>query len=169
MLCIFYYEKDIPLHKNKDTSHLTLERTFCMFASLVAQTVKNLPAMQETQFQSLGWEDPQVRKIPWRRAWQPTPVFLPGESHGQRSLAGYSPCGRKEMDTTGWFSLLHFKGGSGCRETWIMQDEFNGLRKDKKARRWEDSKSKITTDSFQSVSNDGSLINCWQEEPKVMW
>ena len=35
--------------------------------------------------------DPLVRKIPWRRAWQPTPVFLPGESLGQRSLAGYSP------------------------------------------------------------------------------
>ena len=35
--------------------------------------------------------DPWVRKIPWRKAWQPTPVFLPGESHGQRSLAGYSP------------------------------------------------------------------------------
>jgi len=35
--------------------------------------------------------DPWVGKIPWRRAWQPTPVFLPGESHGQRSLVGYSP------------------------------------------------------------------------------
>ena len=35
--------------------------------------------------------DPWVRKTPWRRKWQPTPVFLPGESHGQRSLAGYSP------------------------------------------------------------------------------
>ena len=50
-------------------------------AFLVAQTVKNLPAMWET------W----VGKIPWRRAWQPTPIFLPGESYGQRSLAGYSP------------------------------------------------------------------------------
>jgi len=39
--------------------------------------------------------DPWVRKIPWRRAWQPTPVFLPGESHGQRSLAGYSPWGHR--------------------------------------------------------------------------
>ena len=39
-----------------------------------------------------------VRKIPWRRAWQPTPVFFPGESHGQRSPAGYSPRGRKESD-----------------------------------------------------------------------
>ena len=38
--------------------------------------------------------------ILWRRKWQPTPVFLPGESHGQRSLAGYSPWGRKELDTT---------------------------------------------------------------------
>ena len=44
--------------------------------------------------------DPWVRKIPWRRASQPTPVFLPGESHGQRSLVGYSPWGRKEFDTT---------------------------------------------------------------------
>ena len=46
----------------------------------MAQTVKNLPAMWETQ--SLGWEDP------WRRKWQPTPVFLPREFHGQRSLVG---------------------------------------------------------------------------------
>ena len=35
--------------------------------------------------------DPWIRKIPWRREWQPTPVFLPGESHEQRNLAGYSP------------------------------------------------------------------------------
>ena len=40
-----------------------------------------------------------VRKISWRQAWQPTPVFLPGESHGQRSLEGYSPQGCKESDT----------------------------------------------------------------------
>ena len=44
--------------------------------------------------------DPWVRKISWRRKWQPTPVFLPGESPGQRSLAGYSPWGHKESDTT---------------------------------------------------------------------
>jgi len=44
--------------------------------------------------------DPWLRKIPWRRVWQPTPVFLPGEFHGQRSLAGYSPLGCKESDTT---------------------------------------------------------------------
>ena len=67
-------------------------------ASLMAQMVKNLPAMQETQLQS--------RKISWRREWQPTPVFLPGEFHGQNSLAGYSPWGHKESDTTEWLTLL---------------------------------------------------------------
>ena len=55
--------------------------------------VKNLPAMPETWVQSLGWEDPLGK-------WQPAPVFLPGEFHGQRRLAGYSPWGHKESDTT---------------------------------------------------------------------
>ena len=45
--------------------------------------------------------NPCGRKIPWRRAWQPTTVFLPEESHGQRNLEGYSPWGHKELDTTG--------------------------------------------------------------------
>ena len=44
--------------------------------------------------------DPLVWKIPWKRAWQPTPLFLPGESHGQRILAGYSPWDGKESDIT---------------------------------------------------------------------
>ena len=43
---------------------------------------------------------PWVGKIPWKRAWQPTPVSLPGESHGQRTLAGYSLWGHKESDMT---------------------------------------------------------------------
>ena len=64
------------------------------WASLVAQKVKRLPAMQETRF------DPWVRKIPWGRKWHPTPVLLPGKSHGQRSLVGYSPWDHKELDTT---------------------------------------------------------------------
>ena len=44
--------------------------------------------------------DPWVWKIPWRRKWQPTLIFLPGESHGQRNLVGYSPQGLKEADRT---------------------------------------------------------------------
>ena len=59
-------------------------------ASLVVQTTKNPPAKWET------W----VGKIPWRRERLPTPVRLPGESHGQRSLEGYSLWGCKESDTT---------------------------------------------------------------------
>jgi hypothetical protein len=54
--------------------------------------------------------DPWVMKIPWRRSWQPTPVFLPGESHRQRSLASYSPWGLQESDMTQW--LTHMKGSS---------------------------------------------------------
>ena len=60
--------------------------------------VKNLPTLRETQF------DPWVGKIPWRRELHPTPVFLPGECHGQRSLVGCSPRGRKELDTAKWLT-----------------------------------------------------------------
>ena len=51
---------------------------------------------------------PGLGRFPWRRAWQPTPVFLPGESQGQRSLAGYSPRGRAELDTieVTWYPLV---------------------------------------------------------------
>ena len=59
--------------------------------------VKKMPVMQETQETPVH---PWVRKIPWRRAWLPIPGFLPEKSHGQRSLAGYSPWGHKELDTT---------------------------------------------------------------------
>ena len=56
--------------------------------------VNSLPAMQETGF------DPGVGKNPWRRKWPPTPVFLPGEFHEQRSLTGYSAWGLTESDAT---------------------------------------------------------------------
>ena len=74
-------------------------------ASLVAQMVKSLPAVWETGVQSLGWKDP-----PWRRKWQPTPVFLPGKSHGWKSLVGYSPHGPKELDTTEKLQFFSFYG-----------------------------------------------------------
>ena len=67
-------------HKGFDLCH-----TWMVWDPLVAQMVKNLPAMRETLVH------PWVRKIPWKRKWQPTQVFLPGKSHGQRSLMGYSP------------------------------------------------------------------------------
>ena len=61
--------------------------------------VVNNPTVKAGDKREAGF-DPYVRKIPWRRARQPTPVFLPGESNGQRSLVGYSPQGRKELDMT---------------------------------------------------------------------
>ena len=69
----------------------------------IVQTVKNLPAIQET------W----VWKMPWRRQWQPTPVFLPAESHGQRSLVGSSPWGHRESDMTK--RLTHTYGAGTSR------------------------------------------------------
>ena len=56
--------------------------------------VKNLQEMQETRVQDLSWEDS------WRRKWQLTPIFFPGKSHEQRSLAEYSAWDHKELDTT---------------------------------------------------------------------
>ena len=56
--------------------------------------VRNLPEKEETGF------NPWTKKIPWRREWLPTPVLLPRKFHGQRNLAGYSPWGGKELDTT---------------------------------------------------------------------
>ena len=70
-------------------------------ASLVAQRLKRVPGME---CRRPGF-DPCIGKIPWRRKWQPTPVLLPGEPHGGRSLVGYSPWGRKESDMT---ERLHF-------------------------------------------------------------
>ena len=68
--------------------------------SLVAQAVKSI--CLQCRRPRL---DPWVKKIPWRRRWQPTAVLLPGESHGWKSLVGYNPWGRKESDTT---ERLHF-------------------------------------------------------------
>ena len=51
--------------------------------------------------------DPWVGKIPWRREWQPTPVFVPRKFHGQRNLAGYSPWGHKESETIEGLSHTH--------------------------------------------------------------
>ena len=66
----------------------------------MAQTEKNLPVMQETRF------DPWVGKIPSRKEWLPTPIFLPGEFHGQRSLVDYTG-GSKELDMTEQLILVN--------------------------------------------------------------
>ena len=64
--------------------------------------VKNLPVMQKTQVRSLSWEGALEKE------WLPTPVFLSGESHGQRSLVSYCPWGCKELDMTKQLIHTHF-------------------------------------------------------------
>ena len=61
-------------------------------------------------------EDSWVRKITWRRKWQPTPVLVPGKSHGPRSLVGYSPWGHKDLDISEW---LHF-----LSSWWFRKSQF---------------------------------------------
>ena len=82
-------------------------------------------SMRETCVWSLG---PWVRRIPWRREWLPTPVFLPGEFHGQRSLVGYGLWGHKESDTTERLTYGCFQASLvtqmvknllAMRETWV--------------------------------------------------
>ena len=111
-------------------SFLLFKYYYDIWASLVAQLVKkkkNSPAIKETLVWFLGWEDPWRRDrlstpifsgfpggsdrgrsgfdpwlggFPWRRSWQPTLVFLPGESPWTEEPGGYSPWGHKELDTT---------------------------------------------------------------------
>ena len=75
--------------------------------SLVVQTVKHLPTVQTVDRLGL---DPWVRKILWRRKWQPILVLLPGKFHVWRSVVGYSPWGLKELDTN---ERLHFTSKLG--------------------------------------------------------
>ena len=78
-------------------------------ASQVALVVKNLP-VNAGDIRDVG-SIPWVGKIPWRRSWQPTPVFFPGEFHGQRSLVGYSP-----WITKNWTQLSNFQDRNHVNE-----------------------------------------------------
>ena len=95
------------------------------WASLVSQMVKNLPAMQETQVGSLGQGDPL------RREWHPTPVLLPGQSHGQRSLAGYSSWAAKNWtrlsDTTTNSRSSNTRWLSACCMCALIQKDPRGV------------------------------------------
>ena len=88
--------------------------------------VKNLPTTRRPGF------DPWVGKIPWTKEWQPTPVFLPGEFHGQRSLVGYSPQGHKESDMTERLTRHNFQVkplyllSHSCRKTDSWQPHGRG-------------------------------------------
>ena len=103
VITTYYMGLSMSLYQVRITAKINLEilelqRERYIWASQLALVVKNSPANAgdagRREF------NPWVRKIPWRRSWQPTPVFLPGESREQRGLVGYSPWGHKEMDMT---------------------------------------------------------------------
>ena len=96
-----FFDDPVDHHVGPNISIICPVKNYLTWASLIAQLVKNPPAMQETPFDS--W----VGKISWRRAWQPTPGFLLGEFHGQRRLEGCNPSGHKESDLTEWLSTAH--------------------------------------------------------------
>ena len=75
------------------------ELEFILFMGFPGGASGEEPTCQHRRHKRCGF-DPRVGKIPWWRAWIPTPVLLPGEAYGQRSLAGYSPQGHTELDTT---------------------------------------------------------------------
>ena len=84
--------------------------------------VKNPPANAGGGKRCNPWAGkiPWVGKILWRRQWQPTRVFLPGESHGQRNWAGYSPWGHKESDTTERLSTPVLSAGEGQTDEGLL-------------------------------------------------
>ena len=88
------------ISKSSSSAGFQGSRSLRLGASLVAQMIKNLPAIQESRVQSLGREDPLENGMA-------TPIFMSGESHGQRSPSGYSLPGCKEADTTERLTFSH--------------------------------------------------------------
>ena len=124
-------------------------------ASLIAQTVTNLPAMQETWVQSLDWEDSQEKE------WQPTSVLLPEESHGQRSLAGYSPWGSQKSHT--WLSNRHIYKWKRIESPEVIPCIYSQLTFDKgtKTIQWR----KNTLSSNRCLDNWTSTCKEWTWTP----
>ena len=85
----------------------------------MAQIVKHLSTMRETRVRALGWEDPLEKEM------ATTPVLLPGQSHGLRSVAGYSPWGLKESDTTERLHFLSFFFFSFSSRLWKASWQVN--------------------------------------------
>ena len=108
--------------------------------------------MQETWVWSLGWEDP------WRRECLPTPIFLPGESHGQRSLARYSPWGRKKWGITEQLTLTDGENKSSENRTWGSYS-FTGW--------WFYLLNSIPV--LKSMGIICNILNLWEREREDFW
>ena len=137
----------------------------CSAASQVALAVKNLPA-NVRDAKRLRF-DPWLGKIPWGRKWQPTPVFLPGKFHRQRSLAGYSPWGHRESDTTEQLSRPQEMSSQLC------QSAFFSLLWTSSVKLWipMSFNKRILADSEKQVSwgKAGRLRALVGRSPSILW
>ena len=115
-------------------------------ASLMAQMVKNLPECRRPGY------DPWVSKIPWRRKWQSTPVFLPGRFHGLRSLVGYSPWSLNESEMTEWLSTHTHS----VRSSWFYREYKYGIKVLTEALTWYKYSRKRKHHSLWGLRNEGS-------------
>ena len=102
---LWVYPLAIPFSRSRDRISWIAGRFFYCHTTSTGGSEVKASASNVGDLGSIPGLDPWVGKIPWRRKWQPTPVFLPGESHGRRSQVGYSPWGCKESDMT---ERLHF-------------------------------------------------------------
>ena len=114
----------------------------------------------------------------WRREWQPTPVFLPGKSHGQRSLVGHSPWGRKKVDTTEWLHFTHFTHFIlyHWKRKWqpspvFLPGESHGQRSLAGHGSWGCRESDTTEVTEHALGNRTKLIVCcrWKSETCFPW
>ena len=100
--------------------------------------------------------NPWVRKIPWRRAWQPTPVLLPGKSHGQRSMAGYSPWGHRVGHNWTTYSLTHSPDAEAetpilwppDAKNWLIRKDLGKLSLEKTKKDWRQEEKEVTEDEM---------------------
>ena len=111
------YHRDsvIPENQRKASAEHTWFLPFNSFFFFYSQGIGNWFQIYSSQYSiktSQYYYGKKKKKIPWRREWQPTPIFLPGESQGQRSLTGYSLWGWKELDMTEWLTLSKQKKDS---------------------------------------------------------
>ena len=113
--------------------------------------VNNLPAMKESWIRSLGWEDPLEK-------WLPPPVFLLGKSHGQRSLAGYSPWGHKESDTNNWATNTHI---SAYKHDWFRRFSKHAAVASTLVAMWTPLGASCTSSTGSTKTKNKPLKNPW--------
>ena len=97
------------MRHREDTNQIGFTRFLAVYHFIIVFYNCGLPRWLSGKCRFDLW----VRKIPWRRKWQPTPVFLPGKSHGQKSLVGCNPWGRKELGTAGRLTPTNTKNYLG--------------------------------------------------------